>query len=202
MKRISLFTLCLLVWVGCCRQAVAQRVKYNFNLDWQMVIGEPVVHDSRTTPPLVSFDRQKGRPESVTLPHALNEHEAFRVRQSELTDTMAWYYKTFTLDAEGKIWLNDRVPMVKEQEVESCDRVEQIRYPGSGVWWRDALRQQEPPTSRLDDGILPRRGLPSLLGRVFLSLASWRWRLRQPVNSTSSRLPAVRRSTASCASSK
>ncbi len=102
MKRISLIFLCLLAGIGCCQQVAAQRVKYNFNLDWQMVIGEPVVHDSRTTPPLVSLDRQKSRPEAVTLPHALNEHEAFRVRQSELTDTIAWYYKSFTLDAEGK----------------------------------------------------------------------------------------------------
>ncbi len=97
----------LLLWavaVAGCNAAMAQRTKYNFNLDWLMVIGEPTAHDSRTTPPFVSLEVQGGtaKAQAVTLPHALNENEAFRVRQNELTDTVAWYYKTFTLDATGR----------------------------------------------------------------------------------------------------
>ncbi len=105
---------CLLMVLWACVGASAQRTKYNFNLDWKMVIGEPAIHDSRSTPPYYPItshlSKATGRrdsgnplsPQEVTLPHALNENEAFRVRQNELTDTIAWYYKTFTLDAEGK----------------------------------------------------------------------------------------------------
>lgn len=93
---------CLLVLQVSLQVAFAQRAVYNFNLDWKLVIGEPTVASSRTTPPLVELSQQKGKVQSVTLPHALNENEAFKVRQSELTDTVAWYYKTFQLDATGK----------------------------------------------------------------------------------------------------
>ena len=93
---------CLLVMLAFSQLANAQRVKYNFNLDWKLVVGEPTVSSSRTTPPLVELSQQKGKVQAVTLPHALNEGEAFRVRQNELTDTVAWYYKTFNLDATGK----------------------------------------------------------------------------------------------------
>ena len=93
---------CLLVLFASGQEMMAQRAKYNFNLDWKMVVGEPTVASSRTTPPLVGLGQQKGKVLPVTLPHAPNESEAFKVRQNELTDTVAWYYKTFSLDATGK----------------------------------------------------------------------------------------------------
>ena len=88
--RTKQMVLCLLMLFVSGQMAVAQRTKYNFNLDWKMVVGEPVIASSRTTPPLVELSQQKGKIQNVTLPHALNEGDAFRVRQNELTDTVAW----------------------------------------------------------------------------------------------------------------
>ncbi len=38
----------------------------------------------------------------VTLPHAFNEDEAFRLSIDELTDTIMWYRKHFRLPANSK----------------------------------------------------------------------------------------------------
>lgn len=58
------------------------RDTYNFNSDWRI-------------------DKQKN---TVTLPHAWNEDEAFRVPIAELSDSVIWYRKTFRLpkEQEGK----------------------------------------------------------------------------------------------------
>ena len=58
------------------------RDTYNFNSNWRI-------------------DKHK---QTVTLPHAWNEDEAFKVPIAELSDSVIWYRKTFRLpkDAEGK----------------------------------------------------------------------------------------------------
>lgn len=58
------------------------RETYNFNSGWKI-------------------DKQK---QTVTLPHAWNENEAYKVGIKELSDSVIWYRKTFTLPkgAEGK----------------------------------------------------------------------------------------------------
>ena len=58
------------------------RDTYNFNSNWRI-------------------DKHK---QAVTLPHAWNEDEAFKVPIAELSDSVIWYRKTFRLpkDAEGK----------------------------------------------------------------------------------------------------
>lgn len=58
------------------------RDTYNFNSSWRI-------------------DKQK---HTVTLPHAWNEDEAFRVGIAQLSDTVVWYRKTFRLpkEAEGR----------------------------------------------------------------------------------------------------
>lgn len=61
---------------------IQARETYNFNSGWRI-------------------DRQK---QTVTLPHAWNENEAYKVGIKELSDSVIWYRKTFSLprDAEGK----------------------------------------------------------------------------------------------------
>ena len=60
----------------------AARDTYNFNSDWRI-------------------DKHK---ETVTLPHAWNEDEAYKVYINQMSDSVIWYRKTFTLPkgAEGK----------------------------------------------------------------------------------------------------
>jgi beta-galactosidase len=72
----------------------ANRIKYNFNPDWKLFIGD----DSAAIKPL--FD--DSRWETVHLPYAFNEKEAFKVHIEKLTDTVVWYRKTFLLPASLK----------------------------------------------------------------------------------------------------
>ena len=59
---------------------VTARETYNFNSDWHI-------------------DQQK---KTVTLPHAWNEDEAFKVSTYETTTAVVWYRKTFRLPAEAE----------------------------------------------------------------------------------------------------
>ena len=69
-------------------QAV-ERAKFNFNADWRLYVGdvagasEPEFDDSQWLP--------------VTLPYAFNGHEAFKKDIVDLTDTVVWYRKNFSL---------------------------------------------------------------------------------------------------------
>lgn len=75
-------------------QAV-ERQKLNFNSDWLFQAGE-VVGAEKT-----DFDDRGWH--RVTLPHAWNEAEAFRVPIHQLSDTVMWYRKHFILNkVEGK----------------------------------------------------------------------------------------------------
>lgn len=72
------------------------RQKYNFNPDWLLSIGD-----------VNGAEQQKFTDtgwKKVTLPHAFNEDEAFRLSIDQLTDTIVWYRKHFRLPAgsEGK----------------------------------------------------------------------------------------------------
>ncbi|MDD4970394.1 MAG: DUF4982 domain-containing protein [Paludibacter sp.] len=67
------------------------RQTYNFNSSWKLQIGDiPNAHQS-------DFNDASWKP--VTLPHAFNEDEAFRVHIEQLTDTVVWYRKNFRLPA-------------------------------------------------------------------------------------------------------
>ena len=68
------------------------RAKYNFNPDWKLFIGDD------STAKNVVYDDSKWT--SVNLPAAFNEKEAFKVAISQLTDTVAWYRKTFRIPSE------------------------------------------------------------------------------------------------------
>ena len=68
--------------------------KYNFNSDWLLSVGDqPVAKDIR-------FSDTGWK--KVTLPHAFNEDEAFKVSIEQLTDTVVWYRKHFRLPAADK----------------------------------------------------------------------------------------------------
>lgn len=68
--------------------------KYNFNSDWLLAVGD------RSAAKDVRFSDSGWK--KVTLPHAFNEDEAFRVSIEELTDTIVWYRKHFSLPAADK----------------------------------------------------------------------------------------------------
>lgn len=71
------------------------REKYNFNSDWQMSVG-----DFKSAEASAFNDREW---QTVTLPHAFNEDEAFRKSIEKLTDTISWYRKHFTVpELDGK----------------------------------------------------------------------------------------------------
>lgn len=72
------------------------REKYNFNSDWKLKVGDI----SEASKP----DFKDNDWKSVTLPHAFNEDEAFKVDIHDHTDTVMWYRKNFVLpkDSKGK----------------------------------------------------------------------------------------------------
>ena len=71
-----------------------ERKKYNFNSEWRLQIGDfPEAKQSQ-------FDDSRWK--AVTLPHAFNEDEAFKVSIAQLTDTVVWYRKHFRIPASGK----------------------------------------------------------------------------------------------------
>lgn len=73
---------------------VQARERYNFNSDWKLQVG-----DVKGAEKPGFNDRGWQR---VTLPHAFNEDEAFKVPIAQLTDTVAWYRKHFRLPKEAK----------------------------------------------------------------------------------------------------
>ena len=72
----------------------AGREKYNFNSGWKLKVGDIAQAES------VSYLDTEWK--SVTLPHAFNEDEAFKLNIKDLTDTIVWYRKHFRLPADAK----------------------------------------------------------------------------------------------------
>jgi hypothetical protein len=70
------------------------RKKYNFNPDWKLCVGDP----SGAEQP--GYDDASWK--SVTLPHAFNEDDAFRVAIDRHTTGVAWYRKHFRLPSGSK----------------------------------------------------------------------------------------------------
>ena len=70
------------------------RQKYNFNADWLLKVGDfPAAQKT-------GFNDKAWQ--KVTLPHAFNEDEAFKLDIHDLTDTVMWYRKHFVLPKEVK----------------------------------------------------------------------------------------------------
>jgi len=80
--------------------SAVERKKLNFNNDWRLQVGD-VAEAARPDYDDAAWQR-------VTLPYAFNGDEAFRKDIVDLTDTVCWYRKTFTLsesDMQGKVFI-------------------------------------------------------------------------------------------------
>ena len=86
--KLFLFTFLLAILSAINIQA-SERKKYNFNSEWKLRIGDfPKAKDTK-------FDDSKWK--QLTLPHAFNEDEAFKLSIEQLTDTVVWYRKSFQI---------------------------------------------------------------------------------------------------------
>lgn len=86
--KLFLFTFLLAILSAINIQA-SERKKYNFNSEWKLRIGD--FPKAKVT----KFDDSKWK--QVTLPHAFNEDEAFKLSIEQLTDTVVWYRKSFQI---------------------------------------------------------------------------------------------------------
>lgn len=72
----------------------AERVKYNFNSDWKLIVDDPLdVQDP-------GYDDSSWK--IITTPHAWNEDDAFHVDIANLSTGIAWYRKRFRLPATSE----------------------------------------------------------------------------------------------------
>jgi beta-galactosidase len=71
-----------------------ERVKYNFNSDWKLFVGDATGAEK------ADFDDSGWK--IVTTPRAWNEDDAFRKDIAELSTGIAWYRKHFRLPAESR----------------------------------------------------------------------------------------------------
>ena len=70
-----------------------QRVKYNFNSDWKLFVGDAKGAEKP------DFDDSNWK--NVTTPRAWNEDEAFRKDIKDLSTGIAWYRKHFKLPSNS-----------------------------------------------------------------------------------------------------
>lgn len=68
--------------------------KYNFNSGWRLSVGD--------TPQAKEIRFADNHWKRVTLPHAFNEDEAFKVQIAKMSDSIAWYRKHFRLPSSAK----------------------------------------------------------------------------------------------------
>jgi hypothetical protein len=74
--------------------AQSSRVKYNFNSDWKVFVGDAKGAE------VGSFSDASWK--NVTLPYAWNEDEAFKKDIVDLSTGIAWYRKHFKLPASAQ----------------------------------------------------------------------------------------------------
>ena len=92
MKILKIFSLITLICLGI--STTAQRVKYNFNSDWKVLVGDTKGSESP--------DFNDAPWKSVTLPYAWNEDDAFKKDIADLSTGIAWYRKHFKIPASAK----------------------------------------------------------------------------------------------------
>ena len=88
MKKITLFIIYSLTVSLVFAQT--QRIKYNFNSDWKVFVGDPKGSDE------AAFSDASWK--NVTLPYAWNEDDAFKKDIADLSTGIAWYRKHFIID--------------------------------------------------------------------------------------------------------
>ena len=124
-----------------------ERVKYNFNPQWLLHIGDNSADGKTFSDPALNDKAWK----SVDLPRAFNEDEAFKVAIDELTDTIVWYRKHFRLPKSakgqkvfiefegirfgGEFWLNGKPIGMHENGVMAfgSDITELVNYNGNNM---------------------------------------------------------------------
>lgn len=97
MKQVQINQLAMLMLLLLAASSTsAQREKYNFNPEWLLQVGD--IKGAEQS----KFSDQEWK--KITLPHAWNEDEAFKVNIKDMTDSVAWYRKHFKLPktAQGK----------------------------------------------------------------------------------------------------
>ena len=92
MKR-TLSTIALLLTALVVAAGTNARGRHNFNSEWRLAVGDPADAALPTA--------DDSRWQRVTLPYAFNGHEAFAKDIADLTDTVCWYRKTFTVTADA-----------------------------------------------------------------------------------------------------
>lgn len=68
--------------------------KYNFNYTWLMQLGDS------TNAEQINYNDSHWQ--KISLPHAFNEDEAFKVSIEQLTDTVVWYRKHFQIPVQSR----------------------------------------------------------------------------------------------------
>ena len=95
MRLCGIRLLCLICAIIVCSfNGLLARDTYNFNPGWLVVIGDKEGAEK--------IDYNDSDWNKISLPHAFNEDEAFKVPIAQLTDTVAWYRKHFKLPASAK----------------------------------------------------------------------------------------------------
>ena len=89
MKLLKTILFIALMLVPVMDASAAERKKYNFNSEWRLCVGD--------FPEAAQTGFDDSRWQQVTLPYAFNGDEAFRRDIVDLTDTIVWYRKHFTL---------------------------------------------------------------------------------------------------------
>lgn len=98
MRKVISLTLLVLAFVATAQ--ATERKKLNFNAGWRLEVGD--FSEAKNA----DFDDSLWK--RVTLPYAFNGDEAFKKDIVDLTDTVCWYRKTFTLsaaDVAGKVFV-------------------------------------------------------------------------------------------------
>lgn len=91
----QLITLCLLgIFCLGARADDNPRQRFNFNQQWLLQVGDAKGAEA--------FGYDDAAWKKISLPHAFNEDEAFKVGIAQMTDTVAWYRKHFRLPASAK----------------------------------------------------------------------------------------------------
>jgi beta-galactosidase len=96
MKQILIALCCIITFVtwGSIQRLNAQRVKYNFNPGWKLLVGDPA--------DAYKPDYNDASWKNITLPRAWNEDDAFKKDIVDLSTGISWYRKHFKLPAASK----------------------------------------------------------------------------------------------------
>lgn len=123
------------------------RTKYNFNPQWLLHVGDSQKGGKDFADPRFADKNWQ----SVDLPRAFNEDEAYRVAIDEHTDTIVWYRKHFRLPRTakgqkiflefegirfgGEFWINGKAVGMHENGVMAfgLDITEHVNYSGDNV---------------------------------------------------------------------